>query len=116
MKLYSYSGNRLITKKNFLLVANELQVKFLKKRCFKMSWKKELKKEEEDWRLTAQDSGHFKPKKNAIPNELLSKVEYLIETKEKRDLTEEEMELLKKAIEIYDTYVNHMGPLIDKLR
>ena len=80
-----------------------------------MTWKKELKKEDVDWRLR-RFSNQWKPAKNALPNELSHKVAYFIEIKEKRDLNEEEMKILKEAIEIYDTYVNHMGPLIDKLR
>tara|TARA_R110002051_G_scaffold265957_1_gene325758 strand:+ start:2425 stop:2667 length:243 start_codon:yes stop_codon:yes gene_type:complete len=80
-----------------------------------MKWKKELKKA--DWRINPPSfSNQWKPATHALPNELSHRVAYLVKTKEERDLTEEEMKILKEAIEIYDTYVNHMGPLIDELR
>ena len=77
-----------------------------------MSWKDIINK---DWRI-AHESKFFHPSKGSIPNELSSKVDYLLEMLEERELDAKEKELVKKVIEIYDTYVNHMGPRIDKLR
>ena len=47
---------------------------------------------------------------------VIDPVDYLLEMLELRKLDAKEEELAKKVIEIYDTYVNHMGPRIDKLR
>ena len=77
-----------------------------------MSWKDIIIK---DWRI-AHESKFFHPSKDSVPNELSNKVDYLLEMLEERELNEKEEELVKKVIEIYDTYVNHMGPRIDKLR
>ena len=79
------------------------------------NWKDEIRKERVDWRLE-NESKFYYPSKYSIPNELSSKVDYLFEILEERELNEKEKEVVKKVIEIYDTYVNHMGPKIDKLR